>query len=206
MNQSKCSDLPATGKEEMLMVPKQVDHIRNTMLRTLEAVDKLRRKTNPDAESLADTWRNTCEVQDTNMLVREDLNRAQLLTDKIAKEYFRHDAKWEAELAQLLKDASEDSSKLTVYVEAAQAHTDWQAKTVRQINDLMTVGVRLANEHRQCVLQKKYYFHQSVIQQVLLAIRGVLHRRILDKELLGTISEDLDDVLRNMMPMSVTEE
>jgi len=178
--------------------------IREKTSQTLAEYDKTRQKLNPNAGSLSEVWENVCKVQDTNVLVRENLNQIQVLLHTLVENFYTKQSEREKQMQEKLTSGNPE--------DIASFHALRKDSRNELINDMKVIDMmantatKMANEHRQCLLSKQFFYHASLVQGLLMFIQATLHQEIRNAGLLQKISAKMEDGIAKYLPQSTGEE
>jgi len=200
-------NLPTIGSptdNSLAVMQEEVKDFRSRVALDLRKFDETRKKLDPNASSYEEVWNNVVAIQDTNQLVRENLNQMQVVLHRLLEQFYARDRLREEKLAELL--SSEDRESLELYHLVREEHAKERMSDVKCIDMIANTCNRLANEHRQCLLAKKYYYHSSMVQGLLAYVASVLHQEIHNVKLLDKISAKVRDGIDKFLPHSADED
>jgi len=146
---------------------------------------------------LADCWDEITAIQDSNDMVRLNIQQTQL----VIQDHFNYMYKRRAENAKRLADfldlsvqAATDKERtrlVDVYVQEKDRLLKQEESDKKTLQQLTRTQTALASEYRQCAMQKRYSVHISVFQKFALSVRNRLHMEVTDPGILKRISEGI---------------
>ena len=148
---------------------------------------------------LAKMWDLVTSVADPNEMLLINLQEFQVIHRQAQNEYWAGLKRNDAHLTRLLEQGDEyyDDYK------KAQSEFNTQAMLDRKhISDLAKTLKQLAQEYRQCAMQKKYNIHISKVIEWRMAMESTINRNVLDVNVRRAISRDMLDAGRMLEPVS----
>lgn len=149
-----------------------------------------------------DTWDELTGMVDTNQYNLLNMQQAQTLVQEAQAKFYERKEKAD----RLLKKLLEDESNVEAYLAERDRHQKEERETQKHILKLMDIVLKLAKEHRQSIMQKKFYLQVSHVRTWIMAVNATLHRRIEDKKLLAIIAEEIAEAGRVLFPVAAGDE
>lgn len=180
------------GKEESTLVTQRAvaaSQVRESLRAKIEAYD----------EDLAKVWDQLNEMNDTNEILRHNFMEVQVLIREAQDEFYAKKKRDQALLEQLLAGGEE---KYEEFRTTQQEITKQDAAERKHITTLWKTAKQLAQEYRQCAMQKRYTLHVAVVQAWKMAMENAVYRHVSDENVRRLIAEDVREAGRALCPVA----
>lgn len=168
------------------------DHIRES----LALVDKAG-KGLPGARPLSEVWDDVNKFTDTNELIMLNIQQNQVFIQDANNRHWARRRDNDEKVTELFKEGKYDECKV-----AARLYQDEEVSDQKHIQDLQKTQLRLAQEYRQCAMQKRWLIHVAQVKQFELIVQASIHRNVHDQNLRNQIAEEIEEGVRNLFPIN----
>jgi len=154
-------------------------------------------ETDPD---LAKVWDYLNELNDANEILRQNFMEAQVFIREAQLEFYANKRRDTKDLANLMEKLGEEGYEQwrKVYQDYAR---EWQ-KSRNDITRLWKVAKQIAQEYRQCAMQKRYTLHIALVQAWKMAMESAVYRHVSDETTRRKIAEDVREAGRALCPVA----
>jgi len=153
-----------------------------------------------DGKSLVDTWDRIVGFNDTNELVRVNIQQVQHMLQEAYDDHQHQKIADNVRLKKLFKEAKTNSKVADDYT-AELYRVQQERKSERsQISVLASRITGLAKEYRSCAMQRVMFIHINMIQQFTVLITGSIQRHVKDPSDMRAILEDIKNAKHICFP------
>lgn len=190
---------------EVLKIAGTIEGVKSDIGRILALHDEKMKI--PKEDSYALMWDRAWEVKDANDLVGKNLRNVEVIIQDLYRTLMKDREQHVISLDLLkeeYKDAKTAKDKNRIRNLIRWQERDFgklQIEQLKMINALMRTEKELANEIRQSAMARRFNVHITEVKKLLLGIRAVLHDRIQDVNLLCRISDDLEMLMKKILPV-----
>jgi len=152
----------------------------------------------PD-QSLADMWDECMRLGDPTEFLNTNLRQFEVLVNKCFDDLISTRAKMDRILSDLEFGSEE---QVRVWLENYDKWNKTHENQLKMMNTLGRTAKDIAKEVRAFAAARRSAVHVSVVQKLMLAIRGIIHDEIHDENLLAVLCDRFTDVMRSLFPSS----
>ncbi|TRZ53410.1 MAG: hypothetical protein D4S01_01375 [Dehalococcoidia bacterium] len=196
------TDLAVTHNEDVevevmgeLQSAQQKQHVSTRKM--LQEVDDSRLEGQP---SLVDSWDRIARFNDTNELVRVNIQQVQQMLQEAYEEHQHQKIEDNERLKGLKQQAKADPRLADDYtLELHRVQTERKNER-KQIQNLAVTGMGLAAEYRKCAMQRAMFIHINMISQFTVMVTASIQRHVKDPHDMRAILEDIKNAKRVCFP------
>lgn len=194
-----------TTTTEVLKIAGTIEGVKSDIGRILALHDEKMKIQKEDSYALM--WDRAWEVKDANDLVGKNLRNVEVIIQDLYRTLMK-DREQHVISLDLLKEeyktakTAKDKNRIRNLIRWQERDFGkLQIEQLKMINALMRTEKELANEIRQSAMARRFNVHITEVKKLLLGIRAVLHDRIQDVNLLCRISDDLEMLMKKILPV-----
>ncbi len=166
----------------------------------LARIDELRTKAHgKHLTSLTEFWDEANKFTDMNEAIRLNMQQMETHLQDAESMFWERQNHFHTLLEKLIDEGENSYDK---YQETFRQCQDEAHKDRKHIQDLQKTVLRLAQEYRQCAMQKQWSVHKSLVIQFLMSIQAAIHRNVPDKQVRDALAEDLEEATRSLFVLS----
>lgn len=157
------------------------------------------------AHGLHEIWEECLKYTDTSELILHNLRQFQVLLQKIHEGYYSG-SKSRMKRMDDLRDGIGTPEGLQKYLDAISEDRSASVTEIGMIDKIGRTIIAFAKEQRESAMAKRTAIHVTIVEKLALTFIGILHTHIHDQKLLKEVSDELDEAMRRVFPLSVTGE
>lgn len=167
----------------------------------LQDFDKKKKELRPDDNSAptAEIWQEIIKFNDLNEMLRINVAQIQSMCQEIFDEIHNDKIQEMDEFKGLICGGEKE---VELYSALMEKHDEKIHCKVMAMNLLTKTLIALNKEYRDCAASRRTSVPVSQVEKMALAFRAVLHEKIQDINLLMSISDALQDTMRDLFPPS----